>query len=238
MELEEFEQVDAAPGIALLRLVARSASVDFAGALVLLLLDDGRQTRRLTPLPAPPDPPGQLRVGFSTSSRMVRDARRFTLQLPDGRKLALPTPRRRSAPIKRSATLRLEELLAEQAAGTAARTQAERDAVQLQHDLLTAHARAEDAQEQAAAAIRRLQTELDETRAAVASMRGQLLEAEVRSEALAEVVKLEAVKHEQQLAGQLEAISQVAELRAQQLAREEIAAALTEGCHDDAGRRR
>src|SRR5581483_1798610 len=56
VELTEFEQVDAAPGRALLRVAARP-SAGFAGTISpILLITAGDQVHRLTPLPAPPDP--------------------------------------------------------------------------------------------------------------------------------------------------------------------------------------
>src|SRR5437763_10245985 len=66
IELSAFDQVEAAPGTALLR-VAAHVAVDDGETLPepVLIVDDGAEVHRMARLPAPPDPAGVLRVAYS-----------------------------------------------------------------------------------------------------------------------------------------------------------------------------
>ena len=95
-ELVEFEQVEAAPGTALLRVAGRPAPDMAAGQLTLVIDDDGAEHRH-EQLPALPGPPGLIRAAFSAPVEHVGPAASFSLALPDGQIVRLPAPARRRA---------------------------------------------------------------------------------------------------------------------------------------------
>jgi hypothetical protein len=108
-KIKGFEQVIAAPGIALLRVVAkpprrRSSS----GARPTLLADDGHVVNRYAPLPSPADPKGVLRAAYSVPEGFITPETVFSLELEDGAVLSLPglTPgaARAGAPERQSST--------------------------------------------------------------------------------------------------------------------------------------
>lgn len=93
IELELFEQVDATPGTALLRLAARPSDVDGVRASTLVV-DDGRTQHRLTPIPQPADASGLLRAAYAAPLKMLVGRVAFALELPDGSVRDLPSPTR------------------------------------------------------------------------------------------------------------------------------------------------
>ena len=82
-ELIEFEQFEATPGTALLRVSAR-APAGALGGLPKLVIGDGKRRHRFPPLPAPPDAGGLLRAAFSAPAELISARATFSLELPDG----------------------------------------------------------------------------------------------------------------------------------------------------------
>jgi chromosome segregation ATPase len=95
-ELVEFEQVEAAPGTALLRVAGRPAAELPTGQLTLVIDDHGAEHRH-EQLPALPGPPGLIRAAFSAPLEHVGPGATFALELPDGQLVRLPAPVRRRA---------------------------------------------------------------------------------------------------------------------------------------------
>jgi chromosome segregation ATPase len=90
-ELVEFEQVEAAPGTALLRVAARPSRTSVGGPLTLVI-HDGQREHRHPQLPALPGPPGLIRAAFSAPVDDVSHGVRFSLEMPDGSTVRLPAP--------------------------------------------------------------------------------------------------------------------------------------------------
>ena len=95
-QLIEFEQVEAAPGTALLRIAARSSSTAGAGPLTLVITN-GEHLYRHEQLPALPGPADLIRAAFSAPIEHVADGATFALELPGGEVVRLPAPARRHA---------------------------------------------------------------------------------------------------------------------------------------------
>src|SRR3984957_19625346 len=93
-ELVEFEQVEAAPGTALLRVAARPSRVAGIGPL-MLVIHDGEREYRHPQLPALPGPPGLIRAAFSAPMDHVGRGVMFALEMADGSTVRLPAPSRR-----------------------------------------------------------------------------------------------------------------------------------------------
>lgn len=93
-KLLEFEQVEAAPGTALLRLAGRAATSVGSGSLTLITADS-RGEHRHEQLPALPGPPGLIRAAFSAPLEDTGPDSTYTLALPDGTLVTLPAPTRR-----------------------------------------------------------------------------------------------------------------------------------------------
>jgi hypothetical protein len=90
--VEEFEYVEASPGLALLRLAGtwRAGAPPLAVALVAVS-EDERLT--LSALPAPPASDGSWRAAYSASPALLRDAAvTFELEPPAGNPIPLPRP--------------------------------------------------------------------------------------------------------------------------------------------------
>src|SRR5579875_865508 len=100
-ELVEFEQVEAAPGTALLRVSGRPAADMVSGALTLVINDAGTEHRHQQ-LPALPGPPGLIRAAFSAPHEHVGPGSTYSLALPDGAIVRLPAPARRRAALSGS----------------------------------------------------------------------------------------------------------------------------------------
>jgi hypothetical protein len=103
IELTEFEQVEAAPGTALLRVAARPTNEIRSDQRPTLVADDGRRVHRLAPLPALPDPSGLLRAAFSVPASLLGVQSSFSLELsnpgghrPSGADAPHPALRRRA----------------------------------------------------------------------------------------------------------------------------------------------
>jgi len=101
IELEEFDQIEAAPGTALLRIAARTSSPSAAGAPSTLVVDDGQRLHRVSPLPAPQDPSGLLRAAYPVALGLLQGRPRFSLEFPDGSSIELPSPNRRRRVVRR-----------------------------------------------------------------------------------------------------------------------------------------
>ncbi len=95
-ELVEFEQVEAAPDTALLRVAGRPTPDMLAGQLTLVIDDHGSEHRH-EQLPALPGPAGLIRAAFSAPLEHVGPGATYALALPDGRLVRLPAPARRRA---------------------------------------------------------------------------------------------------------------------------------------------
>src|SRR5579875_3822630 len=95
-ELVEFEQVEAAPGTALLRVSGRPGPNMVSGALTLVINIDGTEHRH-EQRPALPGPPGLIRAAFSAPHEHIVPGAVYSLALPDGTTVRLPAPARRRA---------------------------------------------------------------------------------------------------------------------------------------------
>ena len=95
-ELIEFEQVEAGPGTALLRVAAHPSPAAAVGPLTLVV-DDGGQTHRHPQLPSLPGPPTLIRAAFAAPVGHVGRGASFALELADGTLIKLPAPSRRRA---------------------------------------------------------------------------------------------------------------------------------------------
>jgi hypothetical protein len=178
VELEEFEQIEAAPGRVLLRVALRLRRSSDVGGGPTLLIEAGGRTHRLSALTSPPDPGGLLRAAFSAPPAILERGASFKLELPDGSALELPVPARRSRRAVRASARdpsdrselaelerRLEELVAELAETRSARMSAEETIARLTSELERRTAEARDIArnfEQEAAA--RLQAEAEAQR--------------------------------------------------------------------------
>jgi hypothetical protein len=94
LKIKQFEQVSAAPSVALLRITGkaprrRDASPDERPTL---LADDGREVARFAALPSPPDDRGVLRAAYSVPEAVIKPETVFSLELADGHVIALPAP--------------------------------------------------------------------------------------------------------------------------------------------------
>jgi chromosome segregation ATPase len=95
-QLIEFEQVEAAPGTALLRVAARSSATAGVGPLTLVVTN-GEHLYRHEQLPALPGPADLIRAAFSAPLEHVANGATFALELSDGELARLPAPARRRA---------------------------------------------------------------------------------------------------------------------------------------------
>ncbi|MCL2418026.1 MAG: hypothetical protein FWD04_01935 [Conexibacteraceae bacterium] len=95
-ELVDFEQVEAAPGTALLRVTAHPSAAMGNGPLALVI-KNGEQEHRHEQLPALPGPPGLIRTAFSAPAAQVVEGATYALALPDGQAVPLPAPAQRRA---------------------------------------------------------------------------------------------------------------------------------------------
>ncbi|MDX6628075.1 MAG: hypothetical protein QOH00_321 [Gaiellales bacterium] len=90
--VESFEFVDAAPGLALLR-ISGTWDAGFEPVDVELVAMAGGERESLPALPAPPGSDGMWRAAFSASPEMLDDPHTaFDLELPDGTYFTLPRP--------------------------------------------------------------------------------------------------------------------------------------------------
>jgi hypothetical protein len=90
--VDEFEYVEAGPGLALLRLAGRWRAGAPALAVPLVAVS-GDERLTLPPLPAPPASDGTWRAAYSAPSEMLHDAAAtFELEPPAGRAIELPRP--------------------------------------------------------------------------------------------------------------------------------------------------
>jgi hypothetical protein len=90
--VEEFEYVEAGPGLALLRLSGRWRAGDPMLDVPLVALAGGERVE-LSPLPAPPSADGAWRAAYSASPELLRDvSASFELEPPAGPAIPLPRP--------------------------------------------------------------------------------------------------------------------------------------------------
>lgn len=92
IELQGFEQVEATPGTALLRVVVRLTDGAVPGELPRLLIDDGARVHRLRPLPSPRDGSGVLRAAYSAQTSLLAGRTAFALEFSEGNVIDLPAP--------------------------------------------------------------------------------------------------------------------------------------------------
>jgi chromosome segregation ATPase len=97
-QLIEFEQVEAAPGTALLRVAARPSATTGVGTLTLVITN-GEHLYRHEQLPALPGPADLIRAAFSVPLAHISNGATFVLELPGGEVVRLPAPARRRAPL-------------------------------------------------------------------------------------------------------------------------------------------
>jgi hypothetical protein len=90
-ELKEFEHIEAIPGKVLLR-VAANPTFEPAGSTLVVNGSD-----RISPLPAPPGPPGLARVAFSIPAELADGATAYALELASGELIQLPPPDKRES---------------------------------------------------------------------------------------------------------------------------------------------
>jgi chromosome segregation ATPase len=92
MELEEFEHVLAAPGTALLRVLAHRSQRRDSDQRPTLLAADGETVHRFAPLPAPADPSGTLRAAYPVPVLLLGPQSSYALELAGGGVVDLPIP--------------------------------------------------------------------------------------------------------------------------------------------------
>lgn len=97
LELQGFEQIEAMPGTALLRITARSAAPGARNGSPVLMVIDAKAVYRLVALPAPPDSTGLLRCAFRAPLAILEQPVSFALELADGSVIELPEPTRGGA---------------------------------------------------------------------------------------------------------------------------------------------
>jgi hypothetical protein len=98
VKVRDFEQVMAAPSMALLRVTGTAARRSGVPAeRPTLLADDGQEVSRFAALPSPPDARGVLRAAYSVPAGVIKPQTVFSLQLTDGHVIALPAPAPRPA---------------------------------------------------------------------------------------------------------------------------------------------
>jgi DNA repair exonuclease SbcCD ATPase subunit len=93
VKIREFQHVPVGTSVALLRVTGKpprrySPSDDRP----VLLADDGEQVWRFAALPSPPDDRGIVRAAYSVKAELVAPDTVFSLELPGGGTLALPSP--------------------------------------------------------------------------------------------------------------------------------------------------
>ena len=90
--VEKFEYVDAAPGLALVRLAGSWAAGEPGGEVGLVAWLAGEKVP-LAPLPAPPAEDEAWRAAYSATPEVIHDpAAEFELEPPDGPPIRLPAP--------------------------------------------------------------------------------------------------------------------------------------------------
>jgi DNA repair exonuclease SbcCD ATPase subunit len=92
VEIQAFEQVLAAPGIALLRVLVAGPRRRSSASEPNLVISDEQGTQRFAPLPAPDDPHGILRVAYSVPVELLERAVTFGLEFQSGGPVILPQP--------------------------------------------------------------------------------------------------------------------------------------------------
>jgi hypothetical protein len=93
IRIREFEHILAAPTVVLLRVSGKPARRrSTAGPRPVLVANDGTTIRRFAAIPSPPDDRGVLRAAYSVSSDLLAPSTTFSLELTDGRVVALPAP--------------------------------------------------------------------------------------------------------------------------------------------------
>ncbi len=145
MVLEEFEHVLAAPGTALLRVLAHRPPQRDSDQRPTLLAADGETVHRFAPLPAPADPSGTLRAAYPVPLPVLGPQSSYALELAGGGIVDLPTP----TPGSRRVALRARRNQDREAAD-----RIEREALQTAGTLADADATLADAASGAAASAR------------------------------------------------------------------------------------
>jgi chromosome segregation ATPase len=99
VEIQAFEHVLAAPGIALLRVLAATPRRRSSASRPSLVIKDEQSTQRFAPLPAPDDPRGVLRVAYSVPVELLERAVTFGLEFQSGGPVMLSQPTAGSMPL-------------------------------------------------------------------------------------------------------------------------------------------
>ena len=92
VETKVFEHVLAAPGTALLRVLATIPRRRSSASRPNLVIKDQQSTQRFAPLPAPDDPRGILRVAYSVPVELLERAVTFGLEFQSGGPVMVPQP--------------------------------------------------------------------------------------------------------------------------------------------------
>ena len=92
VQIEAFEHVLAAPGIALLRVLAARSRRRSSGSRPNLVIKEEQNTHRFAPLPAPGDPRGVLRIAYSVPVELLEQEVTFTLEFQHGDPITLSQP--------------------------------------------------------------------------------------------------------------------------------------------------
>jgi hypothetical protein len=213
LELQGFEQIEATPGFALLRITARSAASAASDSVPVLLVDDTNTVHRFSALPEASGSGGLLCCAFPVPLAILQQPVSFALELSDGSIIELPEPTRAASATRHVAALeeRLRELIettamlkvtaegaraqaAERAEMAARLEQRLRDSIAAAAQREAAHevVRAEASEHNARALG--LQSELEQAKAdalAIAHSYEQEAAARAETEALAERLELE-----------------------------------------------
>jgi hypothetical protein len=202
LELHEFDQIEATPGTALLRITAQSAVSDGASGFPVLLVDDANTVHRVAALPGPPDSTGLLQCAFPTPLAILEQPVSFALELAEGSVVELPDPTRgRASDIARQAAR--EEVTArdERIAAVKAELRAANERVdQLEQRLRDAIAAAAERADAGAQRIAELERELEVALTTIAELDASAKVARVHA------AELEALRSEaQERIGELEA---------------------------------
>lgn len=105
-EVREFERIEVTPSTTLLRVSGEMGEALSTNLMPTLLLTDGEQTDRLSPLPTGPESPGIVFAAFRIRSERLADAVTFSLDLGDDKLVDLGSPVQHPLPRRRPARTR------------------------------------------------------------------------------------------------------------------------------------
>lgn len=198
IDLTQFEQIEAGSGTVLLRLAAAASAELSPTQRPILLVDDGERTHRLAALPAPPDPGGVFRAAYPAPVSLVGPETTFSLELPGGAAVALPTPSARRREVGDELA---EERRLRQEAEQRAEARAQADALQTELTAVQHQTQAEAEQHadelrtlREQAATERME-EVDRLRAELAAQAERAAAIAADLQAGVEIARAEATQH-------------------------------------------